>query len=47
MSHPYMVQIALGDPSKAAHQEILEEEQTQLDHAYDVLPRCPWIVEIV
>lgn len=45
VSHPYMVQAALGDPSMLAHQEISEEEQTQLDHAKDVLPRCFYIEE--
>ncbi|XP_050920222.1 uncharacterized protein LOC127137843 [Lathyrus oleraceus] len=32
VSHPYMVQAALGDPLMSAHQKLLEEEQTQLDH---------------
>lgn len=30
-----------------AHQEVLEEEQAQLDHTDDVLPRCRCIMEIV
>ncbi|CAL5205132.1 unnamed protein product [Lathyrus oleraceus] len=28
ISHLYMVQTALGDPPRSAHQEILEEDQT-------------------
>ncbi|CAL5197040.1 unnamed protein product [Lathyrus oleraceus] len=47
VSHPYMVQASLGDPPRPAHQEILEEEQTQLDHAKDVLPRYRRIMGIV
>lgn len=31
---------------RSTHQEILEEEQTQLDHIDDVLPRCLHIKEI-
>lgn len=42
-----MVHAAPGDPSKRAHQELLEEEQTQLYHNDNVLPRCRRIVEIV
>lgn len=46
MSHLYMVQVATRDPTRPAHQKILEEEHTQLDHAHDVLPICRRIVEI-
>lgn len=42
-----MLHAALGDPSRPAHQEILKEEKTWLDHVDDVLPRCRHIVEIV
>lgn len=42
-----MVQAAPEDPSRSSHQEILEEEQTQLDHVEDVLPRYRRIMEIV
>lgn len=42
-----MVQAAPKDQLRSTHQEILEEEQTRLDHAHDVLPRCRRIVEIV
>lgn len=31
-----MMLASLGDPSRPAHQEILEEEQAQLDHAHDI-----------
>lgn len=41
-----MVHDAPGDPSRPTHQEIIEEEHTQLGHAHDVLPRCRCIVEI-
>lgn len=37
---------ALGDPSRPTHQEILEEEHAQLDHAQDVFPRCFHFIEI-
>lgn len=46
VSHSYMVQYAPGDPSRPAHQEILEEEQTHLNCANDVFRRCHRIVEI-
>ncbi|XP_050920270.1 uncharacterized protein LOC127137907 [Lathyrus oleraceus] len=46
VSHPYMVQAALGDSLRPAHQKILEEEQAQLGHAHDVFPRCRRILEI-
>lgn len=41
-----MVHVALGDPPRLAHQEILEEEQTHLEHTDDVLPMCSRIMEI-
>ncbi|CAI8615467.1 unnamed protein product [Vicia faba] len=47
VSHPYLVQDAPGNPPRPSHQEILEKEQTQTDHATDVLPRCRRIMEIV
>lgn len=46
VSHMYMVQAAPGDQSSPTHQDILEEEQAQLVHAHDVLPRCCHIMEI-
>lgn len=42
-----MVEAVLGDPPRPNHQEILEEEQTQLYHDHDGLPKCCRIVEIV
>ena len=47
VSHPYMVQTSPEDPPRPSHQEKLEEEQTQLDNAHDVLLRCRRIMEIV
>lgn len=47
VSHPNMVHAAPGDPSRLAHQEILEEEQAQLDHIDDVFPMCHRIMKIV
>lgn len=47
VSHLYMVQNSPKNPLRPAHHEVLEEEQTQLDHAEDVLPRCRRIIEIV
>ncbi|XP_050890161.1 uncharacterized protein LOC127095527 [Lathyrus oleraceus] len=47
LSHSYMVHAAPGDPTRPTHQEILEKEQTQLDHAKDVLPRRRRIMEIL
>lgn len=47
MSHLYMVLASLGDLLSLAHQDILEKEQTQLDHVHDVLPRCRCIMETV
>lgn len=41
-----MVHAAPRDPSRPAHQEILDEENAQLDHTDDVLPRCRCIMEI-
>lgn len=41
-----MVQTAPGDQLRLNHEKILEEEQTQLDHVEDVLPRCHRIMEI-
>lgn len=29
-----------------AHQDLLEEEQTRVDHAFDVLSICHFIVDI-
>lgn len=46
MSHSYMVHVAPRDPSRSAHQEILEGEHAQLDHVEDVFPRCRCIVKI-
>lgn len=46
MSQSYMVHASLGDPSRQAHQEILEEEHVRLDHAHDAFPRCHRNVEI-
>lgn len=46
MSYSYMTQDAEGNPSKAAHQKILEEEQVKVDHVVDVLPICHCIVAI-
>lgn len=46
VSHSHMVQAPPGDTSRPAHQGILEDEQTQLDHAEDLLPKCRRIVEI-
>lgn len=46
VSHSYMAHAALGDSSMSAHQEILEEEHAQLNHAHDVLSRCRCIMEI-
>ncbi|CAL5194313.1 unnamed protein product [Lathyrus oleraceus] len=39
--------VAPGDPLRPSHQEILEDEHSQLDHPHDVLSRCRCIVEIV
>lgn len=36
VSYSYMVQAAPGDLPKPIHREILEEEQSQLDHDVDV-----------
>lgn len=47
VSHPYIVHASPGDPLRPTHQEILEKEQTRLDHTDDFLPRCRRIVEIV
>lgn len=47
VSHSYMVHAALGDLSRPTHHEILEEEQVQLDHTDDVLPRYRRIMKIV
>lgn len=42
------MQAVSEDPLRPSHQEILEEDQTQLDHAENVLPICHrCIVEIV
>ena len=41
-----MVPTGPGSPPRPAHQEILEEQQSQMDHSQDVLPRCRRIVEI-
>lgn len=38
---------APGDPPRSARREILYDEQAQLDHTNDVLPRYRFIVEIV
>lgn len=46
VSYPYIVQAALGDPPRSAHQEILQDGQTHLYHADDVLPKYHRIVEI-
>ena len=46
VSHPYMVPTAPGSPPRPAHQEILEEQQSQMDHTQDVLPRCRRILQI-
>lgn len=46
VSHSHMMRASLGDPPEPAHQEILEEKQTHLDHVEDVLPICRRIVEI-
>ncbi|CAL5198776.1 unnamed protein product [Lathyrus oleraceus] len=46
VSYPYMVHAGLGDPLRPAHQDILEEKQTQLDHVEDVLPKYHRMVEI-
>lgn len=35
-----------GDPPRAHHQEILEEEQDKTYHVVDVLPRCRHIMDI-
>lgn len=45
--HPYMVQDALRDPPRPAHQDILEEEQAMTYHVVDVLPRCRYIMQIM
>lgn len=37
---------AEGDPLRSAHREILEEEQTKVDHIVDVLSICHYIVTI-
>lgn len=47
MSYLYMVHDAPEDPPRPMHQKILEEEQAQLYHDYDVLPRCQYIVGIM
>lgn len=41
-----MVNDAPGDPPRLALQEILYDEQSQLDHAHDVLHKCRRIMEI-
>lgn len=41
-----MVHVAPGGPPRPSHQGILEEEQLQLDHVKDVLPKCHCIMEI-
>lgn len=41
-----MVHAAPGDPPRPIHPDILEDEQAQLDHAKDILPKCRHIVEI-
>lgn len=33
------------DPSKACHQEILEEKEAMTDYVVDVLPRCRRIID--
>ncbi|XP_058766846.1 uncharacterized protein LOC131640475 [Vicia villosa] len=40
VSHPLMTPDAPGDPSRAAHEEILENQQTEDDHVSDLLPVC-------
>ncbi|XP_058770497.1 uncharacterized protein LOC131644109 [Vicia villosa] len=40
VSHPLMTPDALGDPPRPAHEEILENQQAEDDHATDLLPIC-------
>lgn len=44
--HPYMTLDAEGDPLRSVHREILEEEQTKVNHIVDVLSICHYIVTI-
>ncbi|XP_058749189.1 uncharacterized protein LOC131622176 [Vicia villosa] len=37
--HPYMFPVALGDPSRPAHEEILRTHQAEMDHTQDILLR--------
>lgn len=45
VSNPYMIHIATRSPPRPNHQEILQEQQSQMDHTQDVLSRCCQIVD--
>lgn len=42
----YMLPTAPGSPPRPAHEEILRTHQAQMDHTYDVLPRCREIADM-
>ena len=46
VSHPCMTPDGEGRPSRPAHEDLLENEKTEDDHAIDLLPICQRIIHL-